>query len=55
MAVILRFVDCNGIIRERFFEVVGVDDTIALTLKKKKNCCSYSIRSLDCKNKRLRV
>ncbi|KAK3217758.1 hypothetical protein Dsin_011728 [Dipteronia sinensis] len=35
MAAILRFVDCNGIIQERFFEVVGVDDTTALTLKKK--------------------
>ena len=35
MTVILRFVDCNGIIREPFFEVVGVDDTTTLTLKKK--------------------
>ncbi|XVF66763.1 hypothetical protein PTKIN_Ptkin10aG0064200 [Pterospermum kingtungense] len=33
MAIILRFVDCHGIIRERFFHVVSVHDTTALTLK----------------------
>ncbi|XP_073119827.1 uncharacterized protein [Henckelia pumila] len=34
MAVILRYVDRNGFIRERFFEVVNVENTNALTLKK---------------------
>ena len=33
MDIILRYVDCNGFIRERFFEVVNVDDTNTLTLK----------------------
>ena len=34
MAVILRFVDKDGFILERFFWVVHVSDTMALTLKK---------------------
>ena len=34
MAITLRFVDKNGFIKERFFHVVHVRDTIALTLKK---------------------
>ncbi|KAH9743315.1 TTF-type domain-containing protein [Citrus sinensis] len=34
MAIILRYVDCDGYIRERFFEVVNVMETIAVTLKK---------------------
>ncbi|XP_059635726.1 uncharacterized protein LOC132277901 [Cornus florida] len=34
MAFVLRFVDKNGLLRERFFGVVGVKDTTALTLKK---------------------
>ncbi|ESR45621.1 hypothetical protein CICLE_v10004015mg [Citrus x clementina] len=33
MAIILRYVDCDGFIRERFFEVVNVDDIKASTLK----------------------
>ena len=33
MAIILRFVDKEGFIRERFFHVVHVRDTTALTLK----------------------
>ncbi|XP_073032478.1 uncharacterized protein [Primulina eburnea] len=33
MAIVLRYVDCDGFVRERFFEVVGVDDTNSLTLK----------------------
>ena len=33
MAIILRFVDKEGFIKERFFHVVPVRDTIALTLK----------------------
>ncbi|XP_065635636.1 uncharacterized protein LOC136070129 [Quercus suber] len=34
MAIILRFVDKNGFIKKRFFHVVHVRDTTALTLKK---------------------
>ena len=34
MAIILRYVDGDGFVRERFFEVVSVKDTNALTLKK---------------------
>ena len=34
MAITLRFVDKNGFIKERFFHVVHVRDTIVLTLKK---------------------
>ncbi|XP_021806163.1 zinc finger MYM-type protein 1-like [Prunus avium] len=33
MSIILRFVDCDGFIRERFFNIVSVIDTNALTLK----------------------
>ncbi|CAL9011090.1 unnamed protein product [Prunus brigantina] len=33
MAIILRFVDGQGFIRERFFDIVSVADTNALTLK----------------------
>ncbi|XVF76083.1 hypothetical protein PTKIN_Ptkin13bG0237700 [Pterospermum kingtungense] len=36
MTIILRFVDYHGIIRESFFDVVGVHDTTALTLKENK-------------------
>ncbi|XP_052178763.1 uncharacterized protein LOC127792338 [Diospyros lotus] len=34
MAIVLRYVDGDLFVRERFFEVVGVKDTNALTLKK---------------------
>ncbi|XP_040367790.1 zinc finger MYM-type protein 1-like isoform X1 [Rosa chinensis] len=33
MAIILRFVDCQGIIRERFFKIVSVPNTTSQTLK----------------------
>ena len=33
MAIILRFVDKDGYVRERFFGLVHVSDTVALTLK----------------------
>ncbi|XP_026439587.1 zinc finger MYM-type protein 1-like [Papaver somniferum] len=33
MAIVLRFVDKNGLIQERFFGLVHVSDTTALTLK----------------------
>ncbi|KAM5583814.1 hypothetical protein ABKV19_003607 [Rosa sericea] len=35
MAIILRFVDSHGFVRERFFHVVSVSDTCAATLKSK--------------------
>ncbi|KAK1387888.1 TTF-type domain-containing protein [Heracleum sosnowskyi] len=34
MAIVLRFVDVYGVIRERFFDIVNVFDTTSLTLKK---------------------
>ncbi|XP_074326913.1 uncharacterized protein LOC141664857 [Apium graveolens] len=34
MAIVLRFVDVHDFIRERFFDIVNVADTISLTLKK---------------------
>ena len=34
MAIVLRFVDKNGFVRERFFGLVHVSDTVALTLQK---------------------
>ncbi|XP_038713392.1 zinc finger MYM-type protein 1-like [Tripterygium wilfordii] len=34
MAIVLRFVNREGILIERFFDVVGVSDTAAVTLKK---------------------
>ena len=33
MAIILRFVDKEGFIKERFFHIVRVRDTTTLTLK----------------------
>jgi len=42
MAIILRFVDKDGFIKERFFHVVHVNDTTALTLK--KNICAVLSR-----------
>ncbi|XP_004305444.1 PREDICTED: zinc finger MYM-type protein 1-like [Fragaria vesca subsp. vesca] len=33
MAIILRFVDCHGYIRERYFKVIRVKDTCSQTLK----------------------
>ncbi|XP_057803145.1 uncharacterized protein LOC131018439 [Salvia miltiorrhiza] len=35
MAIILRFVDKDGFVRERFFDIVHVEDTKAATLKNK--------------------
>ena len=34
MAIVLRFVDKDGNIKERFFDIVHVKDTTAATLKK---------------------
>ena len=36
MAIILRYVDCDGFVSEQFFEVVNVKETNASTLKKEK-------------------
>ena len=34
MAIVLRFVDARGVIREHFFDIVNVTDTTSSTLKK---------------------
>ena len=34
MAIVLRFVDIQGFVRERFFSIVHVSDTTSSTLKK---------------------
>jgi hypothetical protein len=34
IAIVLRFVDKNGFVRERFFGLVHISDTVALTLQK---------------------
>ena len=34
MAIVLRFVDKNGFVREQFFGLVHVSDIVALTLQK---------------------
>jgi hypothetical protein len=34
MAIILRFVEIQGFVREHFFSIVHVSDTISSTLKK---------------------
>ena len=34
MAIVLRFIDVHGVIRERFFDIVNVTDTTSSTLKK---------------------
>jgi cyanate lyase len=39
MAIVLRFVDKNGFVREYFFGLVHVSDTAALTLKKRYIFC----------------
>ncbi|KAL9687364.1 hypothetical protein QQ045_031764 [Rhodiola kirilowii] len=33
MAIILRFVDCKGLVRERFFKLVSVVDACSQTIK----------------------
>nr|XP_043620074.1 uncharacterized protein LOC122591914 [Erigeron canadensis] len=33
MAIVLRFVDAKGVIRERFLDIVHVENTVAVTLK----------------------
>ncbi|XP_059458258.1 uncharacterized protein LOC132187841 [Corylus avellana] len=38
MAIVLRFVDKNSFVRKRFFGLVHVSDTVALTLKKSPAC-----------------
>jgi hypothetical protein len=49
MAIILRFVDKDSFIRERFFYIVHVKDTTALTLKK-KICDVLSCNDLKIQN-----
>ncbi|GAV86677.1 DUF4371 domain-containing protein, partial [Cephalotus follicularis] len=54
LALVLRFVDKEGFIQERFFDLVYIKDTCALTLKiellfenVKKFCDKYDIDILD--------
>ncbi|XP_017250750.1 uncharacterized protein LOC108221379 [Daucus carota subsp. sativus] len=35
MAIVIRFVNVHGVLRERFFDIVSVSDTTSSTLKKK--------------------
>ena len=49
IAIILRFVDRNGFIKVRFFHVVYVRDTTALTLKK-EICAVLSHYNLHIEN-----
>ena len=49
MAIILRIVDKNGFIKERFFHVVYVRNTTALTLKK-EICAVLSRYNLHIEN-----
>ncbi|KAF8396080.1 hypothetical protein HHK36_017692 [Tetracentron sinense] len=49
MALVLRFVDKDGFLRERFFDIVHVLDTVALTLKKRV-CAILSRHSLSIQN-----
>ncbi|KAF8380522.1 hypothetical protein HHK36_028009 [Tetracentron sinense] len=49
MALVLRFVDKDGFLRERFFDIVHVSDTMALTLKK-SICAVLSHHNLSIQN-----
>ena len=49
MALVFRFVDTNGFIQERFFDLVHVRDTTSLTLKKEL-CAILSRHGLDVSN-----
>ena len=49
MALVLRFVDKDGFIKERFFDLSHVKDTTALTLKN-EICVILSRYSLDVQN-----
>ena len=49
MAIILGFVDKYGFIKEHFFHVVHVKDTIALTLKR-EICAVLSCYKLHIEN-----
>ncbi|KAL5789875.1 hypothetical protein ACOSQ2_004763 [Xanthoceras sorbifolium] len=49
MALVLRFVDKQGFIRERFLDIVHVKDTTAITLKKEL-CTIFSRHALNVQN-----
>ncbi|XP_075507303.1 uncharacterized protein LOC142544109 [Primulina tabacum] len=51
MAIILRFVNAYGFLRERFFQIVHVHDTTAATLKK-EICDVLTIYNLEIHNMR---
>ena len=47
MAIVLRFVDIQGFLRECFFGIVHVSDTNSSTLKKKIVMCSLDITCIS--------
>ncbi|XP_058775953.1 uncharacterized protein LOC131650249 [Vicia villosa] len=49
MSLVLRFVDKDGFIQERFFGLARVNDTTSLTLKQKV-CDIFSLHNLDVSN-----
>ena len=55
MAIVLRFVDVQGFLQERFFEIVHVKDTTSLTLKKKNIKSSYSTQFAHSRFTRSRI
>ena len=55
MAIVLRFVDVQGFLHERFFEIVHVKDTTSLTLKKKNIKISYSTQFAHSRFTRSRI
>ena len=51
MAIILNFVDCGGVVRKCFFEIIHVEKTSALTLKK-EICKALSRHNLQIEDMR---
>jgi hypothetical protein len=51
MTIILRFIDKYGFIRDRFFDIVHVEDTTDLTLKNEIynviSCCKLQIKNIQ--------
>ena len=49
MAIILRFVDKEGFIKERFFHIVHIRDTTAVTLKNEICAVTCAVNGMDYK------
>jgi hypothetical protein len=51
MTIILRFIDKYSFIRDRFFDIVHVEDTTDLTLKNEIynfiSCCKLQIKNIQ--------